>query len=140
MLKDNLTIKRVFLAQPTGKSNCSYGCSQGKFESKINTEFRVVGEITAIVVPEYQEVIDIETHDVYPMFERDEKGRIKGLSISDLNEQKVIALYFLDKEIDKMSLLYQIDLKSRAKKIYRNYLDTKEHKEKSRVLLKKKRK
>ena len=100
----------------------------------------MVGEITAIVVPEYQEVIDIETHDVYPMFERDEKGRIKGLSISDLNEQKVIALYFLDKEIDKMSLLYQIDLKSRAKKIYRNYLDTKEHKEKSRVLLKKKRK
>lgn len=140
MSKDKLMIKRVFLAKPTGNSDYSHGSNQEGFRMKISVEFQIIGEKTAVFVPKYRELIDIETSEVFPIVERDEMGRIQNFDVDNLSGQEVVALHFLDKEWEKMGLLEQLELKTRAKKVYHSYLKNKQKQNEGPVLLKNKRK
>lgn len=137
MFNNNIIIKSAFLAKTTGQLDYNYGLSPEGFGKIISAEFQIVREITAVVDQENQEIIDIETHEVFPIAQRDEFRRIKGLDSTKLENDKIVALHLLDKEWDKMSMLYQLELRSRAKKVYKRYLEDKQRNNSGPTLTKK---
>ena len=89
MHKNNVVIKSAFLAKTTGQLDCSYGSNQKGFCKIVSAEFQIVREITAVVDQENQEVIDIETHEVFPIVQRDEAGRVKDVDPTNLENDKI---------------------------------------------------
>ena len=119
MKKDELVIKEAIFA----KVNTYKGKLQMDQDGR--HEFSTVRTATCVVDEANNKAIDIETGEVF-----DVVRRIKGI-IVDEDYDKILdgnehILELFSKDWDKISLLYQLALKDRAKKIYKRYLENRQ--------------
>ena len=88
-------------------------------------EFSFVRTATCVIDKEESKAIDIETGEIFDIVKR-EKGIILNNEYDRILDGQEHALRLMPKNWDKISLLYQLALKDRAKKMYKRYLDSKQ--------------
>lgn len=88
-------------------------------------EFSFVRTATCVIDNEENKAIDIETGEVFDVVKR-EKGIILNDEYPRILDGQEHALRLMPKDWDKISLLYQLAIKDRAKKIYKRYLASKQ--------------
>lgn len=119
MKNNELIIKEVTLAKCDGVSDQKVSYERSKCKTINVLSFTVIRTITCVFDSENNNVIDIETGEVWSLPLRDECGRI-----TDLNEEQILQpLLISEKDWDKISYLYQLAIKSQAKRVYQRYLE-----------------
>lgn len=121
MKKDELLIKEVTLARYGGVVDSSAQIDGNKYAHLHVVDFTVERTITCVIDTNDNVAIDIETGDIWNLVERDGNNRIS----SELIPEQLYPVVYNDKDWSRISYLYQITLKARAKKIYQRYLEDK---------------
>lgn len=119
MKNDELVIKEITLARYGGVVDSTSVVEDNKYKHIQISDFTVEKTITGIVDWYNEVIIDIETGKVFKILNRDEKRRI----IDELKIGELYPLFMRDKNWDEISLLYQLVIKSQAKRVYQRYLD-----------------
>ena len=122
MKNDEVIIKEVTIASATGRHDSSHKYSQNTITPATTFEFTAVKTVTCVIDEERSNAIDIETGEKWHLVRRNELGFILPEEFDQILNGKDFALKTKDKEWDKISLLYQLVLKERAKKIFDRYL------------------
>ncbi len=121
MKNDELLIKEVTLARYNGVVDSSAQIDGNKYAHLQVVDFTVERTITCVIDTNDNVAIDIETGDVWNLVKRDANNRIS----SELISGQLYPVVYNDKDWSRISYLYQITLKARAKKIYQCYLENK---------------
>lgn len=121
MKNDELLIKEVTLARYGGIVGSSARIEGDRYAHLRIVDFTVERTITCVIDTDDNVAIDIETGDIWSLVERDSNNRIS----SELISGQLYPLVCNDKDWSKISYLYQLTLKARAKKIYQRYLENK---------------
>lgn len=121
MKNDELLIKEVTLARYGGIVGSSAQMHGGIYTRLHVVDFTVERTITCVIDTNDNVAIDIETGDIWNLVERDDSNRILGELVSG----QLYPLVCNDKDWSRISYLYQITLKSRAKKMHQCYLENK---------------
>ena len=121
MKNDELLIKDVTLARYGGVVDSSAQIDGNKYAHLHVIDFTVARTITCVIDINDNVAIDIETGDIWNLVERDANNRIS----SELIPGQLYPVVYNDKDWSRISYLYQITLKARAKKIYQRYLEDK---------------
>ena len=114
-MKNNIVIKEAVFAK------VSIVNGKKQIDTEGRHEFFVVRTATCVIDEDENKAIDMEVFDVV--------RRVKGAIVSEdydriLDGQEHI-LRLVSKDWDKISLLYQLAIRDRAKKIYKRYLASK---------------
>lgn len=119
MKNDELLIKEVTLARYDGVVDSSAQIEGNKYAHLQVVDFTVERTITCVIDTNDNVAIDIETGDIWKLVERDDNNRISGELVSG----QLYPVVCSDKDWSRISYLYQITLKSRAKKMHQCYLE-----------------
>lgn len=122
-MDDRLVIKDVTLAFATGHLDSTYDYHHALIVPKIIIEFEVYKIATCVIDEKLNNAIDLETNEVFHILERDQDGYIKNSEMLKMANGEIYALRMREKEWNKLSNLNQLKLKSRAKKVYKGYLE-----------------
>ena len=121
MKNDELLIKEVTLARYGGVVDSSGQIEKNRYVHFHIVDFTVERTIICVIDTNDNVAIDIETGEVWNLVERDDNNRIS----SELIPNQLYPLVCNDKDWSRISYLYQITLKSRAKKMHQCYLENK---------------
>ena len=121
MKNDELLIKEVTLARYGGVVDSSANIEGDRYTHLHVVDFTVERTITCVIDTNDNVAIDIETGDIWRLVERDSNNRILGELVSG----QLYPLVCNDKNWSRISYLYQLSLKARAKNIYQRYLESK---------------
>lgn len=135
-MNKNIIIKEALLAKPTGNFDSGYILEENIAHNRLIVEFENVKTETCVIDVERGKAISIETREIYDCAERDEMGRITSHEITKIKPNEIIALRLMDKEWNKISLLYQINLKARAKQVFDSYMKIVSNEESEKVYTK----
>lgn len=136
MKNNELIIKEVILAKNGTKGVSFYSPSasnNGTLVSGTTFSFDIEKTITCVIDEANSKAIDIETNEVWNLIKRNENGKILREEYPKILNGEVCALRTIDKNWDKISMLYQLNLKERARKVYQRYLDGLPKKEDEKV-------
>ena len=122
-MSNQVIIKEAVLARPTGHRDSGYAMHDDKVVGKMMIEFENVKTETCVIDEQRGKAISIETREIYDFVKRDEAGRITSHEIEQMGPNDIIALRLIDKDWDKISMLYQLSLKKRAKEVFESYMD-----------------
>lgn len=118
MKNDELVIKEITLARYGGAIDSTGIVEDNKYKHIQISDFTVEKTITGIVDWYNEVIIDVETGKVFKILNRDENRRI----IDELKNGELYPLFMQDKNWDEISLLYQLVIKTQAKRVYQRYL------------------
>lgn len=121
---NNVIIKEVKLAKYTGKRNNNFEVKNWERKHYASFEFELVKTATCVIDAERNKAIDIETGEIWSLVQRDDVGYILIEEFPKILTGETCALGTYEKDWDKISLLYKLLLKERAKKIFQRYLDS----------------
>ena len=124
MKNNNIIIKEVKLAKYTGNQNTKSGAKNSRRDHYTSFEFELVKTTTCVIDVERNKAIDIETGEIWNLVQRNDQGIILKEELTKILTGEICALRTYEKDWDKISLLYKLTLKDRAKKIYMRYLDS----------------
>lgn len=136
MKNKNLIIKEVILAKNGTKEVSFYSPDVSNARTLIPAtafSFDIEKTITCVIDEENCKAIDLETNEVWDLIKRNDKGQILKEDYPKILSGEICALRTIDKNWEKISLLYQLDLKDRARKVYQKYLDNLPQKEDEKV-------
>ena len=134
MKNDELMIKTVVLARYGGVIDSGSQVDNGKYNHIQIIDFTIEKTILCVIDKENNNAIDIETGTVWKMINRDENNRIKDTLIPG----ELYPARIKDCEFSKMGRLYQLSIKSQAKKAYGLYLENRIEKEHGKQMIKNK--
>lgn len=129
MKNDELVIKEITLARYGGVVDSASIVEGNQYKHIQISDFTVEKTITGVVDYFHEVIIDIETGKVFPILNRDENRRI----IDELNIGELYPLYMQNKNWDEISYLYQLVIKSQAKRVYQRYLENRELEENNKT-------
>ena len=135
-MSKSVIIKEAVLARPTGQFDSGYEMTGKTVHSKLMIEFENVKTETCVIDEERGKAISIETREIYDFVKRNETGRIVSHEIEKIKPNEIIALRLMDKDWDKISMLYQLSLKVRAKEVYESYMKNISAEEKDKTYIK----
>lgn len=119
-MKNKIIIKKAAIAAPTGKLDSTYVVTSTGFKRKKVVEYNVIKVINCVVVEEDNIIIDVETHEIFPIVTRGEAGIV----LND-NAPVTVALHIFEPRFDKMDSIELFILNGMAKSAYKSYLKTK---------------
>lgn len=118
---NSLIIKDVVLAKPTGNrlsvTNSEFGIEKENWK----IEFEVLKMVTCVIDIESNKAIDIETNECFDIVKRDNFGKIMKSHLPQIINGETMALQLREKDWKNMSVLYQLELKSRAQRVWNRY-------------------
>lgn len=126
MKNDELIIKDAVFA----KTNIING--KIVTDSDGREEFHIVRTATCVIDESENKAIDIETGEVFDVVRR-ERGIIIPEDYERILDGNEYILNLIPKNWDQISLLYQLSIKDRAKKIYKRYLAVKQEEDVQKV-------
>lgn len=132
MKNDELVIKEITLARYGGAVDSTSIVEDNKYKHIQISDFTVEKTITGIVDWYNEVIIDIETGKVFKILNRDENRRI----IDELKNGELYPLFMQDKNWDEISLLYQLVIKTQAKRVYQRYLGEEVEKKNNKTKIK----
>lgn len=132
-MNDSVIIKDVVLARPTGHLESGYTKNNTGVVGKMMIEFENIKTETCVIDEIRGKAISIETADIYDIVRRDMSGRIIPDEIGRVQQNNIIALKLIDKDWDKISMLYKMNLKRRAKQVFESYLTVVSEEENGKV-------
>jgi len=135
-MSSKVIIKEAVLARPTGHRDSGYTMKDEKVVGKLIIEFENVKTETCVIDEERGKAISVETRQVYDFVRRDPVGRIASHEIEKIKSNEIIALRLMDKNWDKISMLYQLSLKERAKEVFKSYIESISQEEKGKSFCK----
>lgn len=121
MKNNELLINEVTLARYGGVVDSSAQMEGNKYTHFHVVDFTTDRTITCVIDVVDNVAIDIETGEVWNLLKRNENYRI----IDELIPGQIYPVVLRDKNWSRISQLYQLSLKARAKKIYQRYLESK---------------
>lgn len=133
MKEEKIIIKEVTLAKPTGNSDNGASSESGIHIESKSIEFETVRIADCVIDIASNTAIEIETNEVFPIVKRDRNNRIDKSEAELIAKGDTVALHLLEKDWKKISMLYQINLKARAKKVYMDYLKNKQKDEAQKI-------
>lgn len=94
---------------------------KGDCSQRIIVDENSIFSITCVIDFENAKAINIESGSVYDIVPRDERGRIKNSSANPIKFNHLYVTEYKEKKMENISMLYGLQMKSRAKRAYEEY-------------------
>lgn len=107
---------------------------KGDWSQRIIIDENSIFTITCVIDFDNNKAIDIENGNVYEMVKRDEKGRIINSAENPVKFDYPYVTEYKEKNMEKVSMLYGLQMKSRAKRAYEEYQGEMEPKSKCKLV------
>lgn len=124
MKNNDVIIKEVTIARKEAETDAFCTLNDESLSKKKTIVFEQVKTITCVIDEVNSKAIDIETREVWDIIRRDEKGKIIPEDYDKAFNGEPCALRLQEKNWEKMSMLYQLSLQDRGRRVYQSYLLT----------------
>lgn len=139
MKNNDVIIKEVTIARKEAATEDFCIFNDESVSQKRSIVFEQIKTITCVIDEVNNKAIDIETKEVWDIIRRNDKGHIIPEDYEKAFSGEPCALRIKEKDWEKMSMLYQLSLKDRGRKVLQNYFSSLEQSGPIKTLKNKKR-